>query len=202
MIVKGETALKTTFTKANFLASLHSENGKVFGKISSNDIGSLEDFETSLGFTAQQLQDRLQSELDDVIQTANAELAAGLVIPKILGIDVSDVEINFFDGYLALGLTASQTFWSQVGGRMSVMKQHLLAMKPFGKDTATCKAQHAGEDECNSDGECVWCYQKCASTGCNGSAQCWSIEDAKQLPPGVFLCDAFKGFVPVALVQF
>jgi len=60
MIVQGETALKGTFNSANFNASLHSENGKVFGKISSNFIGSLEDFETTLGFTAEQLQLRLQ----------------------------------------------------------------------------------------------------------------------------------------------
>lgn len=53
----------------------------------------------------------LQTTVDTYVAQANDLLAAGIVIPTIEGIDVSDVELDFFDGYLSFGASVSPAFW-------------------------------------------------------------------------------------------
>lgn len=56
-------------------------------------------------------------------------LAAGIVIPKIFGIDVSDVELDFFDGYLSFGATITQEFWEYVSYFMVALKEEIQMIK-------------------------------------------------------------------------
>jgi len=41
-------------------------------------------------------------------------LATGVVIPKVFGIDVSDIDLDFFDGYLEFSVSVDSTFWNIV----------------------------------------------------------------------------------------
>lgn len=38
-------------------------------------------------------------------------MAQGIVIPKVMGIDVSDLDLKFFDGYLEFGISVDAAFW-------------------------------------------------------------------------------------------
>ena len=54
--------------------------------------------------------------------------------------------------------------------------------KPIVKDQeATCSA-HGDENSCNADGPCSWCDAGAVRPACH------SIENAKRLPPAVFMC--------------
>lgn len=66
-----------------------------------------------------------QGKLDDGVKTANTILTAGWVIPKILGIDVSDVEINFTPGLMALGLSVSANTWETAATVIPQMLQDI-----------------------------------------------------------------------------
>jgi len=41
-------------------------------------------------------------------------LAYGIVIPKVFGIDISDIDVDFFDGYLEFGISVNSTFWNTI----------------------------------------------------------------------------------------
>jgi hypothetical protein len=71
----------------------------------------------------------LQSQLDGSVTTANAILKAGWVIPKILGIDVSDVEIDFVPGLMKLGLSVSAASWESAARVIPELKKGLLVAK-------------------------------------------------------------------------
>lgn len=51
------------------------------------------------------------------------------MIPTILGIDVSDVEISIQKGYGELGLSLSATSWAQIAQAMGEWKKQLLAKR-------------------------------------------------------------------------
>lgn len=74
--------------------------------------------------------------LDLVVMIENDNLRQGVVIPKIMGVDVSDVEINFFDGYLALGLSVNQQFWLAFRDRMNWAAKEIKNMKTWMKGVA------------------------------------------------------------------
>ena len=95
------------------LAALNSKSGAIFGSISKPSHPSEQSLPPpslppSVCLTADPLSAAdgllkdLQSQVDGYVATANELLKAGIVIPKIFGIDVSDVEIDFFQGYLEL----------------------------------------------------------------------------------------------------
>lgn len=131
MSVDKEVAVKATFDAAQGEVSLHSADGKVFGKVSKASLGSIdsEGFVTTLGLTNAQLQKELQDQIDTVISLVNTNLTAGVVIPTIMGIDVSDVDIKFMKGYVELGMSLSPTSWTQIAEALSQWKKHLLAKK-------------------------------------------------------------------------
>jgi len=56
----------------------------------------------------------------------NKDLAAGLVIPTIMGIDVSDLDLDFYDGYLEFGISVSPSFWGTVWNLMGLPEQQLM----------------------------------------------------------------------------
>lgn len=122
--VGGETAISAEFDDISGAADINSHSGKVFGDISKASLGSISKFTTSLGITKDALMSDLQGKLDTGVQQANTILKAGWVIPKILGIDVSDVEIDFTPGLMKLGLSVSSNTWESaarvLNGRIAV----------------------------------------------------------------------------------
>lgn len=114
--IDNEEAIMAEFDSISGLGSLNSKSGAIFGSISKSSLGTIlaSSFKSTLGLTADALLKDLQDQVDAGVSTANADLKTGIVIPKILGIDVSDVEIDFFQGYMELGMTVSESFWTGV----------------------------------------------------------------------------------------
>jgi len=101
-----------------------SKDGSVFGSISQSSIGTIgSKFSTTLGLTAAQLQAELQSEVDTQIDEVNKELAAGIPVPTFHGIDLSDFELDFFDGYLEFGMSVDAQFWDYVFTQSPIVAQ-------------------------------------------------------------------------------
>jgi len=128
--VDGEVAVQAAFDNADGKFGLHSDSGKIFGKVTEASAGTVEaDFKTTLGITAAQLQKEVQDQIDSGVAELNIELADGVEIPTIMGIDVSDVQVDFFTGYMELGASLSPKSWTQIAAAMSAWKQRLLAKR-------------------------------------------------------------------------
>lgn len=114
--IDNEAAIYAEFDSISGFASINSKSGAIFGSISKSSLGTIlaSSFKTTLGLTSDALLKELQDQVDTGVSTANELLKTGIVIPKILGIDVSDVEIDFFQGYMELGMTVSESFWTGV----------------------------------------------------------------------------------------
>lgn len=82
---------------------LSSKGGKLFGKIDTHTLGTWKDFSTTLGVTQEVMQAGLQSLIDKGAGIANTALAAGIVIPKVLGITITDVDFGFSAGLVSFG---------------------------------------------------------------------------------------------------
>ena len=53
--------------------------------------------------------------MDNYFGQLNALLAKGIVIPTIFGIDLSDIYLQFMEGYLTFGVSATTSqFWEYV----------------------------------------------------------------------------------------
>ena len=57
----------------------------------------------------------------------------------------------------------------------------LPAVKSAGGDA--CGDKYSAQSTCDADSGCTWC--KCGAL----PSQCWTLEDAKKLPAGVYICD-------------
>jgi len=64
-----------------------------------------------LDLTADQLASQLTDLVNTNVATLNTELTTGVPVPTIAGINISDFEISFFEGYTAFGLSVSPAFW-------------------------------------------------------------------------------------------
>lgn len=82
---------------------LSSHDGKLFGKVDEHSLGTWKDFSTTLGIDQATFQMGLQQGIDHYVGIANAALTAGVVIPSVAGITVSDVSIIFKAGLLEFG---------------------------------------------------------------------------------------------------
>jgi len=71
----------------------------------------------------------LQGQLDTAVQTANANLTAGVVIPEIFGIDVSDFEIDFAPGLAKVGLSVTPATWESAARVLPALKKNLKVIK-------------------------------------------------------------------------
>jgi hypothetical protein len=128
MTIDSETALQATFDGINGDFGIHSSSGKVFGHVTNASVGTMgKAFTTTLGITADQFHSRLQDTVDEGVTELNEMLQNGVVIPSIMGIDVSDVEISMMEGYLELGMSLSPTSWTQIAAAMSSWKAYLLS---------------------------------------------------------------------------
>lgn len=130
MSVGSEVALLASFEDFSGEGDVYSKSGKVFGstKVSAGSIGS--EFKTTLGFkSGQEFMTFFQGQIDMYIGQLNQNLTAGVVIPTIMGIDVSDVEISILEGYAELGLSLSPTSWTQIAQAMGELKEYIIAKK-------------------------------------------------------------------------
>jgi hypothetical protein len=54
----------------------------------------------------------------------NTLLSAGIPIPSVAGVNISDVDLENFDGYVKLGLTPTVSFWESVTFGMKLFAEH------------------------------------------------------------------------------
>jgi hypothetical protein len=65
----------------------------------------------------------IQTLVNTDIGSINDELNAGIAVPSIKGIDLSDFELDFFDGYLEFGMSVSASFWDYALGSLPLYAQ-------------------------------------------------------------------------------
>lgn len=110
--VDNEVALIAEFNDFSAQGKIYTQSGSVFGNIAKSSVGTLgANFTTTLGLTADDILSDVQSEVDTQIAAINKQLAAGIVVPSIRGIDLSDFELDFFKGYLEFGMSIEASFW-------------------------------------------------------------------------------------------
>ena len=109
-----ETAILAEFVGIDVAGAVHALNGAIFGGINTHSLGQIGAFQTSLGLTKAALQAELQGQVDAAIAELNQNLTAGIVIPEIMGIDISDIDIKLSTGLLELGLSVTASFWDGV----------------------------------------------------------------------------------------
>lgn len=125
--IEKEVAIQASFEGAQAAAAIHSQSGSVFGNVAVASAGALgAGFKTTLGLTGTAFMGLVQGAIDTNVAKLNALLKAGIVIPKIAGIDVGNVEINFYKGYMELGLSLTPTTWEQVADLLGRWKQYRL----------------------------------------------------------------------------
>lgn len=125
--INKEVAILASMEDANAQATISSTGGKIFGNIGAASAGTIgAGFKTTLGLTADQLSTLLKTAIDSGIADLNVLLKAGVVIPEIAGIKVSNVEINFYEEYLEAGITLSAGLWEQFGNAMHMWKMYKI----------------------------------------------------------------------------
>jgi hypothetical protein len=108
----GETALKFELHDINWAGILNVAKGMLKGAISTSSMGTISNFETTLGITADYfLTTELQGFINSNIDTLNANLTAGIPIPNFMGVDASDLEIITADGYAGAGINLTPAHW-------------------------------------------------------------------------------------------
>lgn len=106
--VKGEKALVALNENANLATHLFIKDAKLFGKIDNYSTGKITIQSTTLGVDPATLVSQFETFAKNTVESINAKLAAGIDIPTLEGIVISDGEIKNFDGYLHLGINLSQ----------------------------------------------------------------------------------------------
>jgi len=112
--VGSDTAILAEFVGVDGSAFIKAANGDIYGNIGKASLGTIGAFQTSLGFTKEDLLSSLQGQLDQTIVEANANLTAGVPVPEIMGINFGDIDIKGSAGLLELGLSVSAEFWNDV----------------------------------------------------------------------------------------
>lgn len=79
--------------------------------------------------TSEEFLSEVQTSVNGYVAQANDLLQKGVVIPSIKGIDISDIDIKFFDGYLEAGISVSSAFWSAVADFLGEWKQSILTKR-------------------------------------------------------------------------
>jgi hypothetical protein len=92
-------------------AVISSSGGKIFGQILHSSLGQVNNYESTLGLNSSQFLSNLQGRLNTAVHDINGNLSTGVVIPSIFGINISDIEIHFNDGWAEAGISVSPAFW-------------------------------------------------------------------------------------------
>jgi len=120
--VGDSTAASFTLSGVDFAAFLKTAPGLLNGNISKSSVGTVSNFQTTLGMTADQFQTELQNNMNKYITEANTALAAGVPITKIGPVDVHDLEINFNQGFIEGGISVTPATWEQLGQAYTMFK--------------------------------------------------------------------------------
>lgn len=123
--VGDSVALQGQLDNIDFGAFIKAVNGVLSGNISKHSMGQVSNFQTSLGLSADQFITELQGNINKYIAKANSDLAAGIKIQSILGINVSDVEVNFNQGYIEGGINATPEFFVGAQNLWTAYKQEV-----------------------------------------------------------------------------
>ena len=124
-----ETAIQVEFDNFDGQAVLNAVNGSIFGEISKASAGTVSGFTTTLGMTADAFLKEVQDYVDSNVAQANQDLAQGVVIPQVMGIDVSDLDLKFFDGYLEFGISVDAAFWNAVWDLAALPRHEWITKK-------------------------------------------------------------------------
>jgi hypothetical protein len=73
---------------------------------------------------------------------------------------------------------------------MKLIYAALLALAAANDDV--CHSKHTDQTTCNADAACTWC--QCGAV----PSSCWTLENSKKLPSGVYRCDKQPEEMPVA----
>lgn len=123
--VEGETCIFAPISHTLVSGVVNSTAGVIHGELSQSVIGAFgAGFHTTLGMTGDALQKELQTNVDVYVAQLNALLAAGITIPTIFGINISDVELSNMEGYLSFGATVTPAFWEFVSMGVAAVKEH------------------------------------------------------------------------------
>lgn len=106
--MNGENALVVENDNASIVGHITNNGGKIFGKIESYSVGTVTVQSTTLGVDSATLATEFGAFVKQNVDAINAQLAAGIALPTIAGINISDGEIKNFDGYIQLGITLSK----------------------------------------------------------------------------------------------
>jgi hypothetical protein len=119
IMVNNEVALISEFNNIAGQAKIFTKSGSVFGKINQASAGTIgSNFTTTLGLQSAEVLSDLQSFITTNIDSLNVQLAEGIVVPSVHGINLSDFELDFYSGYLEFGMTVSAAFWEYVLGQL------------------------------------------------------------------------------------
>lgn len=105
--VDSDVAIQAEFDSAAIAGLLNAKSGSLFGNVSQHTIGTVSNFQTTLGMDAAAFQKEFQTFVDTNIADLNTQLAAGIAVPTFMGISVSDFELNTSNGYAEIGLNAT-----------------------------------------------------------------------------------------------
>jgi len=108
LVVNGENALVAENDGASIVGHITNVGGKIFGKIESYSLGTITIQSTTLGVDSATLATEFNTFVKNNVDAINVKLAAGIALPTIAGINISDGEIKNFDGYIQLGITLSK----------------------------------------------------------------------------------------------
>lgn len=113
---------------------MSSSNGKIFGDVSKNSVGTLSNLKTTLtGVTAASLQAELQKVVDTETAVFNQNLTSGITIPTIMGIDIGDVELNCNDGFVEAGVNVSPALFQLIKKVMINTAEELRTIRAMNK---------------------------------------------------------------------
>lgn len=112
--VGDSVALEGQLDDIHYGAFIKAVDGLLTGKISIHEVGTLSNFQTSLGMTGSAFTIELQNNINKYIDEANVDLAKGIQIENLFNVSISDVEVNFANGYLEGGINATPAFFEGV----------------------------------------------------------------------------------------
>ena len=104
-----------------------------------------------------------------------------MVIPSVFGIDISDIEIHFNEGWAEAGISVSPAFWLRAQQIFKAISEEAFKIRGGAysiKKTHRCELNEAynalGPNQCSTDAECAG-ERICSTAGwCSGESRCES----------------------------
>lgn len=117
--VDGEETIYTELNNIQAIGQVSANDGAIFGALSTAHVGDASaTFRTTLGLTAAQFQQDLQSHTDSWVAQLNALLKQGIVIPSFLGIKISGLVLECNQGFVHGGIDVTPATWEGISDLM------------------------------------------------------------------------------------